>query len=182
MRVMRLHGMSKDAWKRYDAGGSWYYEVVAPGFKYNLGDIASALGLVQLRRTEAILRRREAIAKQYLEAFADSDFAQVLDRHDDRSHAWHLFILRLRLETLNIDRRRFIEELEARGIGTSVHFIPLHMHPYYRDTYGYQPDDMSVARDVYERSVSLPIYSLMTDEQVARVIEAVRHVANTHRR
>jgi len=182
MRVMRLHGMSKDAWKRYDAGGSWYYEVVAPGFKYNLSDIASALGLVQLRRTEAILRRREAIAKQYLEAFADSDFAEVLDRHDDRSHAWHLFILRLRLETLNIDRRRFIEELEARGIGTSVHFIPLHMHPYYRDTYGYQPDDMPVARDVYERSVSLPIYSLMTDEQVARVIEAVRHVANTHRR
>jgi len=182
MRVMRLHGMSKDAWKRYDAGGSWYYEIVAPGFKYNLGDIAAALGLVQLRRAAEILERRTQIAMRYLAAFEGSEFATVLQRHEDRDHAWHLFVLHLRLESLRIDRRGFIEELEARGVSCSVHFIPLHLHPYYRDKYGYAPEDMPVALDAYERSVSLPLYTRMSDADVERVIEAVQDVAAKHRR
>jgi len=182
MRVMRLHGMSKDAWKRYDVGGSWYYEIVAPGFKYNLGDIAAALGLVQLRRAESILERRRTIAMRYLEAFEDSDLLEVLERHEDRAHAWHLFVLRLRSKRLRIDRRRFIEEMEARGIGCSVHFIPLHLHPYYRDTYGYTPNDMPVALDAYERSISLPLHTCMSNGDISRVVEAVHEVAAEHRR
>lgn len=131
-RVMALHGISKDAWKRYSAEGSWYYEVVAPGYKYNLTDVAAAMGLVQLEKAEQMAARREAIARRYNEAFADERVLQLPAERADRRHAWHLYVLRLHLDQVTIDRARFIEELRARGIGTSVHFIPLHVHPYYR--------------------------------------------------
>lgn len=173
MRVMSLHGISKDAWKRYSTEGSWYYEILAPGFKYNLTDLAAALGLVQLERADEMLERRRAIASRYTQAFGENPALELLTvrRFDD--HAWHLFVVKLRPETLRIDRGRFIEELRALGVGSSVHFIPLHLHPYYREHYGYSPDDFPVALECYERSVSLPIYSKMTDDDVTRVVDAV---------
>lgn len=182
VRVMSLHGISKDAWKRYTAEGSWYYEIVAPGYKYNLTDIASALGLVQLERADELLVRRRAIARRYLEAFASCDAIETLDHGDFDAHAWHLFVIRLRPDTLTIDRNAFIERLRAAGIGTSVHFIPLHLHPYYRDTFGYGPEDLPVAHDCYRRLISLPIYPRMTDADVGRVIDAVLGIVTTTRR
>ena len=177
-RIMSLHGISRDAWKRYTAEGNWYYEIVAPGFKYNLTDIASALGLAQLQKAATMSARRRAIAMRYHEAFGGIDALQVPTEGDDL-HAWHLYMLRLNLDRLTIDRARFIEQLRARNIGTSVHFIPLHVHPYYRDLYGYVPEDFPVAYGEYLREISLPIYSKMTDEDVEDVIRAVTDIA-TH--
>lgn len=178
MRVMSLHGISKDAWKRYSAEGSWYYEIVAPGFKYNMTDIAAALGLVQLERAEEMLDRRRQIARKYTKAFGDVDALELLDVRSFEDHAWHLFVIKLASKGLRIKRDRAIEELKTRGVMTSVHFIPLHIHPYYRDTYGYRPSDFPVALDCYERSISLPFYSKMSDLDVERVIEAVLDVVS----
>ncbi|ABS25452.1 DegT/DnrJ/EryC1/StrS aminotransferase family protein [Anaeromyxobacter sp. Fw109-5] len=182
MRIMSLHGISRDAWKRYMEGGSWYYEIVAPGFKYNLGDIAAALGLAQLARAEAMRARREAIARRYDAAFAGREALELLAPAPDRTNAHHLYVIKLAPHLLDIDRNRFIEELTARGVGVSVHFIPLHEHPYYRETFGYRPESLPVAHDAYLRSISLPIYSAMTDEQVERVVEAVLEIADGHLR
>lgn len=182
MRVMSLHGISKDAWKRYSAEGSWYYEIVAPGFKYNMTDIAAALGLVQLRRAGEMLERRRGIARSYREAFAASDALELLEVRDFAEHAWHLFVIKLVPGVLGIDRGRFIEELKARGIGTSVHFIPLHLHPYYREAYGYGAEDLPVALECYQRSISLPIYSRMSDADVSRVVDAVGDICARFRR
>lgn len=182
MRIMSLHGISRDAWKRYMEGGNWYYEIVAPGFKYNLGDIAAALGLAQLARAEVMRARREAIAKRYDEAFRGREALELLTPPTDRTNAHHLYVIKLVPRLLQIDRNRFIEELRARGVGVSVHFIPLHEHPYYRETFGYRPESLPVAHDAYLRSISLPIYSAMTDEQVDRVVGAVLGIAEEHRR
>jgi dTDP-4-amino-4,6-dideoxygalactose transaminase len=180
-RIMALHGISRDAWKRYTAEGSWYYEVIAPGYKYNLTDIASALGLVQLRRAEEMAARRTAIAKRYTEAFAQADaFELPAAGSDQHRHAWHLYMLRLNLDRLTIDRAAFIEELKRRNLGVSVHFIPLHTQPYYRDLYGYKPEDFPVAYGEYLREISLPIYSKMADQDVERVIGEVLEVAGNH--
>lgn len=181
-RVMSLHGISKDAWKRYTAEGSWYYEIVAPGFKYNLTDIAAALGLAQLRKAERMWKRREAIARRYDEALSAIDALQIPSTPEYSTHAWHLYMLRLNLDRLTIDRAAFVEELKRRQIGVSVHFIPLHVHPYYRELYGYQPNDFPAAYGEYMREISLPIYSKMTDEDVDRVIEAVTDIAVSNRR
>jgi dTDP-4-amino-4,6-dideoxygalactose transaminase len=182
MRVMALHGISKDAWKRYTAEGSWYYEIVAPGFKYNMTDVAAAMGLVQLSRAQEMLDKRRRIARLYTEAFSSNPCFELLKVCEFEEHAWHLFVTKLVDGTLTIDRNQFIEELKARGIGTSVHFIPLHIHPYYRETYGYRPDDFPVALDAYRRSISLPIYSKMSDADIERVISAVSDIAAHHRR
>ena len=182
MRIMALHGISRDAWKRYTAEGSWYYEIVAPGFKYNMTDVAAAMGLGQLTRAEAMRDRRRAIADAYDRAFGEVEAFDLLPRPADRDHAHHLYVLRLREGPLAIGRDQFILELKARGIGTSVHFIPLHLHPYYRDRFGLLPESFPVAADVYRRSLSLPIYSRMTDAEVARVIEAVLDVERRARR
>ncbi|WP_242335575.1 MULTISPECIES: DegT/DnrJ/EryC1/StrS family aminotransferase [Anaeromyxobacter] len=182
MRFMSLHGISRDAWKRYSAEGSWYYEIIAPGYKYNLTDIASAIGLGQLERADEMLERRREIAVTYDRAFIDHRAFELMSWSTDRDHTHHLYVLKLRPGALGIDRDRFIVELKERGIGASVHFIPLHVHPYYRDTYGYAPEQLPVALDVYRRSVSLPIYSKMTDGDVARVVEAVTDIASKHRR
>jgi dTDP-4-amino-4,6-dideoxygalactose transaminase len=182
-RIMSLHGISRDAWKRYTAEGSWYYEVIAPGYKYNLTDIASALGLVQLGRAEEMAVRRGAIARRYTEVFAGMDALQVPEGGtSDTRHAWHLYMLRLHLDRLTIDRAAFVEELRRRNIGASVHFIPLHTQPYYRDLYGHRPDDFPVAWREYQREISLPIYSRMTDEDVEDVVRAVTAIAAAHRR
>ena len=181
-RIMALHGISRDAWKRYASEGSWYYEIAAPGFKYNMGDISAALGLTQLAKAERMRERRREIATRFNEAFGPCPELQTpCDRADCR-HAWHLYMLRLNLSRLVLDRAQFIEELRARKIGASVHFIPLHAHPYYRETYGYRPDDFPVAHREYLREVSLPIYSRMSDGDVEDVVEAVLDVARRHRR
>jgi perosamine synthetase len=175
-RIMSLHGISKDAWKRYATEGSWYYEILAPGFKYNMTDIAAAMGLVQLRKAHRMLARRREIAARYTNAFSGNPALQVPHDRDDCQHAWHLYMLRLNLPLLKIDRGQFIDELKRRNIGASVHFCPLHMHPYYRDLYGYSPQDFPVASAEYEREVSLPIYSKMADEDVDDVIAAVAEI------
>lgn len=175
-RIMSLHGISRDAWKRYTAEGTWRYEIVAPGFKYNLTDIASALGLVQLGKLDAMWKRRAEIAARYDEAFGRYTELQVPARDAENQHAWHLYMLRLR-GRLHERRDAFAEALRARNIGISVHFIPLHMHPYYRETYGYKPLDFPVAAAEFAREISLPIYSRMTDRDVDDVIEAVTAVA-----
>jgi dTDP-4-amino-4,6-dideoxygalactose transaminase len=185
MRIMSLHGISKDAWKRYTAEGSWYYEIVAPGYKYNLTDIAAGLGVAQLRKANAFLKRRMQIADRYHEAFQELnelDLPLAVDGKEGTTHSWHLYVIRLSLERLQIDRNKFIDELRRKGIGTSVHFIPLHIHPYYRETYGYQPDDFPVAYETYQRIISLPIYARMTDDDVERVIESVTDIVKSNRR
>lgn len=183
MRIMSLHGISRDAWKRYSSEGSWYYEIIAPGYKYNMTDLAASMGLAQLARAEEMLRRRREIAERYDEAFARlSDVLELMQRPSDRAHAHHLYVVKLRAGALAIDRDAFIAEMKARGIGTSVHFIPLHLHPYYRETFRYTSGQLPVALDLYKRSVSLPIYSGMTDADVERVIEAVVQVVREKRR
>ena len=182
MRMMSLHGISKNAWTRYEAGGSWYYEILSPGFKYNMTDLAAALGLAQLKKADQFLARRQAIARRYTEAFAAlADCLETPpDAPADSQHSWHLYVIKLRLDRLNVDRDQFITELKAARIGVSVHFIPLHMHPYYRETYGYRPEDFPRAREVYRRIISLPIYPSMTDADVESVIDAVTAVCRSH--
>lgn len=175
-RVLSLHGMSRDAWKRYEQGGSWYYEVVSPGYKYNMTDIQAALGLHQLRRLEGFQRRRREVVRTYNDAFSGCEALELPVERAEVEHAWHLYVLRLRPEALTIDRDQFIRELESRNIGTSVHFIPVHLHPYYRDKYGYAAGDFPVAYENYRRLLSLPLSPRLTDEDLADVIEAVLQV------
>jgi dTDP-4-amino-4,6-dideoxygalactose transaminase len=182
-RIMSLHGINRDAWKRYTAEGSWFYEVIAPGFKYNLTDVASAMGLAQLVKVPRMNARRAAIASRFTEAFGSEPVLQPpAGAQSGNTHAWHLYMLRLNLERLTIDRAQFVEELRTRKIGASVHFIPLHLHPYYRETYGYAPADYPVAHSEYLREISLPIYSKMSDEDVDDVIEAVLGIVAAYRR
>lgn len=181
-QIISLHGMSKDAWKRYDKGGSWYYEVVCPGFKYNMTDIQAAIGLQQLKKLPKFQARRRQIVRMYNEAFGKHPYFQTPVERPEVEHAWHLYVLRLNLETLTIGRDQFIEALKARNIVPSVHFIPIHIHPYYRDKYGYKPQDFPVAYSNYLRMMSLPLHPGLTDEDVNDVIEAVLDVAQTYRR
>jgi dTDP-4-amino-4,6-dideoxygalactose transaminase len=181
-RVWSLHGMSKDAWRRYTDRGSWFYDVVEAGFKYNMTDIAAALGLGQLHRLGEFDRRRHDIAARYSEAFAGVAALEPPTARADVHHAWHLYVLRLHLDELSIDRNAFINELQDRRIGVSVHFIPVHLHTYYRERYGWRPEDFPVAYEQYQRMVSLPIYPSMTNQDVEDVIEAVTQVATANRR
>ncbi|RJO60413.1 DegT/DnrJ/EryC1/StrS family aminotransferase [candidate division WS5 bacterium] len=182
MRVMSLHGISKDAWKRYTAEGNWYYEIIAPGYKYNLTDIAAALGIAQLRKADFFQLRRSQIADRYSEALKALPQISIPTVLNDVQHSWHLYVIKLNLEHLDIDRNRFIEELKNMGIGVSVHFIPLHIHPYYRELYSYEPTDFPVAFETYQRIISLPIYPKMTDADVERVVKAVTDVAMKYRK
>jgi len=175
-RVMRLHGMNRDAFDRFTAKvPSWYYEVVAPGFKYNLTDIAAALGIHQLKRAHAFQQRRARIAERYQQAFAELPLVTPPMPAAGELHAWHLYALRLG-DNVSIGRDRFIEALFEQGIGCSVHYIPLHLHPYWRDRYALQPAQFPHSQHAYERLLSLPIYTRMTDADVERVIAAVRRV------
>jgi dTDP-4-amino-4,6-dideoxygalactose transaminase len=180
--IMALHGISRDAWKRYSAEGSWFYEVLEPGFKYNMTDIAAAIGLHQLARREALLERRRAIAHLYSQAFAPMPELEPPPNPAHVEHAWHLYPLRIHPERLSIDRDQFIRELTDARIGTSVHFIPLHLHPYYRETFHLSAQDFPVALRAYEREISLPIYPSMTDDDIGSVIAAVQRIVHRHRR
>jgi len=177
-RIMSLHGISKDAWKRYTSEGSWYYEIIAPGFKYNMTDVAAAMGLIQLSKLEQMNNRRQEIARQYDAAFASHPALEPPAQSSDSTHPYHLYILRLNLDALTIDRSTFINHLREANIGASVHWIPLHMHPYYRETYNYRPEDFPVAYAQYQRIISLPVYSAMSDEDVTDVINAVTQIAD----
>jgi dTDP-4-amino-4,6-dideoxygalactose transaminase len=181
-RTISLHGMSRDAWRRYDRGGNWRYEVLLPGFKYNMTDVAAALGLVQLRKLTHHQQRRREIVQQYDAAFAGHPALETPVTRPGVEHAWHLYVLRLNPAALRINRDRFIEELAERGIGASVHFIPIHLHPYYRDKYQYQPTDFPVAYSTYFRLLSLPLHPGLREEEVGLIIDTVRAVAHEHRR
>ncbi len=182
MRIWTLHGISRDAWKRYSAEGSWYYEVVVPGFKYNLTDIQAALGLHQLERIEMITQRRAELAARYNAGLGELQEISLPICHSYVRHAWHLYPIRLRLDRLTIDRAAFIEALKAEGIGTSVHFIPLHRQPYYRNRFGLAPSDFPVAEAAYQSLISLPLYTGMTKQDIDDVVEAVRRVTARNRR
>jgi len=176
MRRLCLHGLSRDAWKRYTSAGSWYYEVLEQGYKYNLTDIAASIGLAQLAKLEKMWHRREEIASYYNEAFAAMPELEIPTVRPNVRHGWHLYVLRLRLEKLAINRRKFFEEMRERGVNCSVHFIPLHLMPYYHKTYGLRPGDFPEAERQFERVISLPLYPALTDREIERVIEAVKQI------
>jgi dTDP-4-amino-4,6-dideoxygalactose transaminase len=179
-QVVSLHGMNRDAWKRYDQAGSWYYEVVMPGFKYNMTDIQAALGIWQLKKLAVHQQRRREIAASYNQAFASLEALELPVARPDVDHAWHLYPLRLRPGTLTIDRAEFIRQLTARNIGSSVHFIPIHLHPYFRDKYGYQPTDFPITLDAYERLLTIPLHPRLTDQDVHDVTEAISEIIAAH--
>jgi perosamine synthetase len=181
VRLMALHGISRDAWKRYTAEGNWFYEVVEAGYKYNLTDIAASMGRVQLTRAAAMLSRRAEIARRFHAALGPLQAVEVPVTRAGVEHCWHLYPIRLRLDALQIGRGDFIEQLRARNIGASVHFIPLHRQPFYRDRYGYTEAEFPVAESAYPRLLSLPIYSRMTDADVEDVIGAVMEIVDRYR-
>ena len=173
-RVMRLHGMNRDAFDRFTSKvPSWYYEVVAPGFKYNLTDIAAALGLQQLKRAHAFRAARERVVLRYNEGFRGLPLVPPPLPKAGELHSWHLYVLRLG-EGVGVPRDRFIERLFEQGIGCSVHYIPLHLHPYWRERYGLVPAQFPHSQHAYERMLSLPLYSRMTDADADRVVAAVK--------
>ena len=177
MKTMRLHGINRDVFDRYTSNKpSWFYEVVEPGYKYNMTDVAASIGIHQLKRAWEFQKRRAWIADQYTQAFSGLPLTTPFVANPDDTHSWHLYVLQLDLDAISVDRDKFIELMVEQGIGTSVHFIPLHLHPYWRDTYHYKAEDFPVAMDVYSRAVSLPIYPKMTDSDVDRVINAVKAV------
>lgn len=182
IRLLTLHGMSRNAWNRYAERGSWFYEVVEAGFKYNMTDIQAALGIHQLRRLDEFLEIRGRYARRYSEAFAQIPEIEVPVLRSDRRHTWHLYVIRLRTERLTIDRGQFIQELCRRNIGSSVHFIPVHLHPFYRDRFGYRAGDLPQAETLFERMISLPLYPAMARRDVEDVIDAVTDVVREHRR
>jgi perosamine synthetase len=182
MRIMSLHGISHDAWKRYTSEGSWYYEIIAPGFKYNLTDIAAAIGIHQVRKADLFHRRRTELAGLYHEQLKEVEEIILPQVQPNRIHSWHLFAIRLQLDQLKIDRAQFITELQQRGIGTSVHWLPLHMHPYYREMYGYKPQDLPVASSLYPEIITLPIYPDMTGEEVNYVCRSIKDIVAANRK
>ena len=182
MRLMSLHGLSHDAWGRYSGSGSWDYRILAPGYKYNLTDIAAAIGIHQLARAEEMRRAREHVARRYLEALGRIEELELPPDPADRIHAWHLFPIRLRLDRLAIDRNRFMEELKKAGVGCSVHWRPLHLHPYYTKTFGWRRTDLPVATALWLRLVSLPIFPGMREDEIATVVKTVVNLCRRHRR
>lgn len=176
IRLLSLHGLSRDAWKRYTDKGNWDYQIIAPGYKYNLTDIAAAIGIEQLARAEAMRARREQIALFYREELSSVEELALPPADKNRLHAWHLFPVRLNLSKLPISRDEFIRELSARGIGSSVHWRPLHLHPLYREQIGWNEKYFPAANQLWETIVSLPIFSSMTEAEIRCVCETVRKI------
>jgi dTDP-4-amino-4,6-dideoxygalactose transaminase len=172
MRVMRLHGIDRDIWNRYTSkGASWHYAVVEAGFKYNMTDLAAAIGVEQLKKADAFLERRREIAQRYIAGLGDEDWVELPRQVE--GHAWHLFILSLKAD---LDRDAVVAEIQDAGVGVSVHFIPLHTMPYWSSTYGLQPRDFPRSLARYRRSLSLPIYPGLTEEDADRIIDTVRTI------
>jgi len=181
-RKLRLHGIDADVWKRHSELGSWYYEVVYPGFKYNMTDLQAAIGLEQLKRLPDFLDKRRRIAELYTNLLSEIDVLETPKTYPHVRHAWHLYVVKLRLEMLKIDRDRFIEELKIRGVKTSVHFIPIHIHPFYRDYFGFKPNDFPKAFETFRRVISLPLHTQLSDDDVYYVVDCIREIATTFRR
>ncbi len=174
MRVMRLHGISRDAFDRFSSRTpAWYYEIIAPGFKYNMTDMAGALGRVQLQRLPGFVQRRQQLAARYLDELRDLPLVLPADAPAGDTHAWHLFVLRLR-DDARATRDEVIQRLSDAGIGTSVHYVPLHRQPYWRDRYGLRPEQFPVADAAYQRMFSIPLFTAMSDDDQARVIAALK--------
>jgi perosamine synthetase len=182
MRILSLHGISRDAVNRYTPEGSWYYEICYPGYKYNLTDMASALGIPQLHKCHDFGKIRHRYAMRYNDAFKDIPEISVPHVQEDIEHAWHLYVIQLDVERLRIGRDEMIDLLKQQGIGTSVHFIPLHLHPYYRNEAIYAQENFPIAKHVFERIISLPIYPKMTDNEVQRVIDVITRLIKENRR
>ncbi len=176
LRLMSLHGLSHDAWGRYSGHGSWDYRILAPGYKYNMTDVAAAMGIHQLARAEEMRLGRERIAEEYRHRLTEIEEIELPPVDPDRIHAWHLFPIRLRLESLSIDRNAFIKELNEAGIACSVHWRPLHLHPYYEETFGWRPTDLPATSAVWPRLVSLPLFSTMRPDEIDAVVDAVRTI------
>lgn len=179
-RVIGLHGMDKDAWKRFDKGGSWKYDVVTPGFKYNLPDVLAALGRVQLKRLPEMQARRREIVARYSQAFAGIPQVEVPQVRSYVDPVWHLYVLRINPDRLKIDRDDFMRELALRDVGASVHYTPLHLHSFYANKYGLKPEDFPVSTQEFHRIISLPLSPAHTDAQIGRVIEAVEEVCSLY--
>jgi len=172
MKINRLHGISKDAWDRYTAKGSWFYEIVDNGNKYNTTDINASLGLVQLRKQDMLREKRNQIAMKYNQAFTNNENISIPFVKEDRITSWHLYVIKI------ANRDEVIEKLKENGVGCSVHFIPIHKHPYYKNKYGYKNEDYPIANDVFDKSLSLPIYPDMSDEEVNYVIHKVKEIVD----
>jgi len=184
VRLMRLHGINKSVWNRYNSKSpAWYYEIVEAGYKYNLTDIASSIGLVQLGKANELLAKRQKISQLYSQAFENEPCIEIpTKRHPEDLHSWHLYVVRLNLEMMRIGRDQFIQEMVVRGVGCSVHFIPLHMQPYWRERYKLNPSNFPVASREFERSLSLPIFPSMTEDEISLVIESVKDVISAFRK
>ena len=179
-RLLALHGMSNDAWDRYTERGSWAYRVLAAGYNYVMYDYQAALGHAQFNRLDEFQRVRARLAARFNAQLAQVPGVITPMEREGTTHAWHLYVVRLRPEVLTISRKDFIGALKERGIGTSVHFIPIHHHPYYRETYGWAPGDYPVSDQAFETMMSLPLYTRMSDSEVDRVVTAVDEIARTH--
>jgi dTDP-4-amino-4,6-dideoxygalactose transaminase len=182
VKIMRLHGINRDAWKRYSESGSWYYEVVAPGYKYNFTDLQASLGLPQLKKVDMMWQSRINISKKYTQALKDNELIELHTIRPDRESSWHLYPIRLNLEKLTINRAQLINELKKCGVGAGVHFMPVHQHLYYKDTFSLEDKNYPVASAMFPRLVSLPIYPGMQEHQVDKVINVLIDVLNKFKR
>ena len=182
VRILSLHGISRDAWKRYTSEGSWRYDIEATGYKYNLTDLQAAIGLAQLQKSQILLARRAALAARYTQHLSEVDAFSVPVLPQNATHAWHLYVLQVNADLLRISRDRVIEELKSRGIGTSVHFIPLHLHSLYQNLCGYRPAQFPNAERHFSRAISLPLFPDLSFGEQDRVIQALRDIAHQYRR
>ncbi len=180
MRQMSLHGLSQDAWNRYRAAGNWDYQILAPGYKYNLTDVAAALGIHQLARAEYLRQKRAEWAARYLEKLGFLDALELPGDDPNRLHAWHLFVIRLRLERWTIDRNIFLGCLRAGGVHASVHWRPLHLHPYYQQSFGWAPESCPVATEIWPRLISLPLFPDMRASEHDLVVSQVQTLAKKY--
>ena len=182
IRKLSLHGISTDAWNRYSNAGSWFYEVTDAGYKYNMSDILASIGCVQIKKAETFLDKRTEIAKIYTKELKDLDAIFLPKSSTHIKHSWHLFVIMLNTNKLTINRNHFIEELKNLNIGSSVHFIPMHRHKYYQNTFNYKSVDFPNSEWVYQRTISLPIYPEMTKTDTYDVINAIKHIVSQYQK
>ena len=182
IRKLSLHGITIDAWNRYAKKGSWFYEVSDAGFKYNMSDILASIGTVQIKKAELMLQKRTNIAKTYTDQFSNISAINLPITKPENRNAWHLYVIQIKPEQLKINRETFIDKLKEYNIGTSVNFIPLHRHPYYKNKFGYSFKEFPNSESIYRNSISLPIYPKMTAADVDYVIETIKHLISTYKK